>query len=124
MTLKDIPFFPGYKVSPEGHVYSTKRGDLTRLKGRPGRNQYLRVYMRDSRDNKRKDRYVHRLVAQAFIPREEGKDIVNHIDSDRQNNHVDNLEWSTYAENNKDTRKKGHVIRCEDTGRFISGLME
>ena len=43
---------------------------------------------------------VHRLVAEAFIPKEIGRDFVNHIDGNRLNNHYSNLEWVSMIENN------------------------
>ena len=49
---------------------------------------------------KRKYTYIHRLVAIAFIPNLQNKRCVNHIDCDKGNNIVSNLEWCTYAENN------------------------
>ena len=52
------------------------------------------------KDGKPNTYLVHRLVAESFIPKVEGKDFINHIDGSRLNNHVSNLEWVTYTENN------------------------
>lgn len=60
-------------------------------------------YMKISlcKDGMKKHHFVHRLVAQTFIPNIENKRTVNHKDGNKQNNCVSNLEWNTHAENNK-----------------------
>lgn len=55
---------------------------------------------------------IHRLVAKTFIPKIDGKDIVNHIDNDRLNNRVDNLEWVTAKENVYHSYQFGRRKKC------------
>lgn len=107
---KDIPQYEGYyQVSNYGRVKSLKRTIVDSrgisktvneriLIARVKENGYLQVSL--WRNNKGKGEYVHRLVAMAFIPNPENKPTVNHKDLDIQNNHVENLEWATYKENN------------------------
>lgn len=76
---------------------------------------YLRVYL--SKNNKNKFTPIHRLVSFAFIPNPENKPQVNHIDGNKQNNHVENLEWCTNRENSI------HAIRMglNDHSKYESG---
>jgi hypothetical protein len=53
----------------------------------------------DRRKSKQVVRQIHRLVAQAFIPKPKGKNVVNHLDLDPHNNHVSNLEWTDHSGN-------------------------
>lgn len=68
-------------------------------------NGYFRVSL--SKDGVNKTHKVHRLVAQAFIDNPNNLPQVNHIDGNKQNNHVDNLEWCTNSENQKHACKLG-----------------
>lgn len=54
-----------------------------------------------------KTKLIHILVAQAFIPNPLKKETVNHIDGNKHNNNVNNLEWATYSENNKKAIETG-----------------
>lgn len=70
-------------------------------------------------EGKRSKQYAHRLVAQAFIPNPNDFPEVNHKDGDKTNNHVDNLEWVTKAENQKHAHDNKLLLR-DECGRFKS----
>ena len=103
---KDIENFEGmYQVSNFGRVRSVDRFDsIGRLqKGnikaiRDNGHGYKVVQM--YKDNKPKIGYIHRLVATAFLENPDNKPEVHHIDSDRSNNKLENLQWVTSKENN------------------------
>lgn len=96
--FKRIKLFYNYSISTDGRVFSHKsKRELSLSKDRDG---YLRVTMIN--DNKQIRTYrVHRLVAETFIANEYNYMVVNHLDNNKLNNDISNLEWCTVSENNK-----------------------
>lgn len=93
---KPVVGFEGlYDVSDDGEVYSYTTDRI--LKHAIKRTGYHQVTL--VRDGKMFYSSVHRLVAEAFIPNPEKKRTVNHIDGNKDNNSVSNLEWNTHKEN-------------------------
>lgn len=84
-------------------AYSKYRPNGTKKKGKI-KNQtkspkgYKRLNISDS-NNIQKSRASHRLIALAFIPNHDNKPFINHIDGDKANNNIENLEWCTCSEN-------------------------
>lgn len=78
-----------------GKKYSIKGKELTPFISNVG---YSRIALRNAGEQVKYS--VHRLVAEAFLPREKGRDFVNHLDGNRLNNHYSNLEWVSMIENN------------------------
>lgn len=105
--IKLIEGFNGrYSVDTNGNVYSMVlhgKGVSTEPQRKlvPTNNGgYLRVALRREKwSDPTEGKYVHRLVAEAFIPNPEGKPEVNHIDGNKRNNNVSNLEWCDRQEN-------------------------
>lgn len=102
---KDISGYEGlYKVSNLGKVYSVKRNKYMSL---CYSNGYDRVLL--SKNGKSKNIFVHRLVAQTFIPNPNYKPCIDHIDGNRANNNVNNLRWVSYKENNNNEITKNRI---------------
>lgn len=83
---RKVPFWRGMRTIPErilqNHI-----------------NEYGYVYVRLYENAKGRNIKLHRIVAEAFIPNPTNKRCVNHIDGNKQNNTVENLEWVTHSEN-------------------------
>lgn len=113
--MYEIPKYEGYFIDENHNVYSTR--------GRHGKtaprklkiqlqNGYpsVSLYRSDGSNSKNPDvLYLHRLIADAFIPKIEGKNFVNHKDGNKQNNSLDNLEWVTQQENNLHAYQSGLI---------------
>ena len=124
--LKPIKDFEGlYSISKNGDIFSNYK------------NIYLKQYIdgkgykfvRLKKNGRYYNKKVHRLIADAFIPNEHNKPQVNHIDGDKTNNNISNLEWCTASENQihrcrvlkKIWSKK---IMCVETGVIYNSIKE
>lgn len=98
---KDIIGYEGlYQVSNMGRVKSLNynhTGTERVLKAIKGKYGYLKVNL--YKDGKKKPHYVHRIVAQTFIPNPNNLSEVNHMDERPENNMAENLEWVSHKEN-------------------------
>ena len=116
---KDVKPIPGYEefyeVDIYGNVYSKQQTSSRRkgiLKQYSNTAGYMKVNLYDE-NGVCKKKYVHRLVAEAFLPNPENKPCVNHIDCDVKNNDVSNLEWCTQSEN---------ILHCSRLGRHVDNI--
>lgn len=113
---RDVVGYEGlYQVSNQGRVLSTVVGigrhSAPRIlcqrpfRARPPWTKHNCVRL--LKHGQRKYASVHRLVAKAFLPNPNNYPVVNHRDGNKYNNHVSNLEWVTYSENNLHALRTG-----------------
>jgi hypothetical protein len=93
---KKINNFSNYLISKEGQVYSTKTNKIREIE--INENGYCRIRLMDGTKQGKKF-YIHRLVAEAYIPNPNNYNQVNHKDLNKHNNDVNNLEWCSEAMN-------------------------
>lgn len=111
---KAVPGYEGrYEVSNHGRFRGLPRpliykdGRKGVLQGGPIRGAMTtQGYLAIALDTKAK-RLAHRIVAEVFLEPQEYRRTVNHKDGNKTNNHVSNLEWNTFAENNAHARANG-----------------
>jgi len=100
-TWKEINNFSKYEISNYGNL---KNKDTQKILQPSIKSGYLCTSLTDYNGN-RKQFKIHRLVALNFIPNHENKETVNHINHNRLDNHINNLEWMTTREQNNHKRK-------------------
>ena len=104
--MREIVGYEGqYSIDSEGTVWSLKYGKMKKLKATCNGNGYMRLNL--SKDGKIKKYYIHRLLAEAYLP-DFCEDLqVDHIDRDRTNNCISNLRMVTHQQNMFNTNAKG-----------------
>lgn len=95
----------GYTINKLGQVKNSKNKILKSYLSNSG---YLFFNLKE--DKKQKGIFLHRALAFAFIEKDSTKDFVNHIDGNKLNNNLSNLEWCTKSENTKHCYKLGLKI--------------
>ena len=131
---KDIKGYEGlYQINQFGIVkrLSHKRIDRNQiLKERVVKTIYPKngnyPYLSLCKNGVYKHHCIHRLVAIAFIPNPNNYPMINHIDGNKQNNSLNNLEWCTYSHNNSEAYRLGlnlgtskKVLQFDKNGNFI-----
>ena len=105
MEWRVIENFPTYSVSDNGGIKNNVTSKI--LAYRRAGQGYFKVTL--CQNGKKVERYIHRIVAEAFIPNTLCKSEVNHIDGDKRNNSIGNIDWVTRGENMQ------HLYNCLDT---------
>lgn len=119
---KNIEGYEGkYQISNNGNVKSLidNKGNKRELirKPRIAKNGYY--YVNLFIGSKAKSKKIHRLVAEHFIDNPDNKPCVNHIDGNKLNNNVDNLEWCTFSENSKHAVEHGLMIMPKGVKNYM-----
>ncbi len=98
-----------YIISNHGNIKCLKSGSEYQIKARLDRAEYLTVRL--SKNGQTSTRYIHRLVATAFVPNHMNKPYINHRNGNKLDNRPKNLEWVTHAENIQHAHDLGLIPR-------------
>lgn len=132
--FKIIKEYPNYKIDRDGNVYSCYKYKTSKVhnewrKVKPVLDKGIGYFIVTLCHNgKRSNKFIHRLIAEAFIPNEELKPVVNHKDGIKTNNIISNLEWCTIKENNQHAIAMGlttftHSEKCVDQFDLITNKL-
>lgn len=100
MIWRDVSGYEGlYQVSDSGVVRNKRTSAVLKVSINHGGYERVKLYKHIDGKRVAKTFLVHRLIALSFVPNEENKPQVNHIDGNKKNNCANNLEWCTQSEN-------------------------
>lgn len=113
-------FIGNYLITNDGHVLSLQRNKI--LSPSINNRGYEQVTLRSVKTGQQESVFIHRLVAEAFIPNPENKPQVNHIDGVKRNNVVENLQWATISENIQHAFDTGLLKKQTGENSHLSSL--
>lgn len=100
-----------YHISNYGELLNIKTG--RKLWGEKHYSGYIRCNLIDSKNNKSRRTTIHRLVAETFLNNPNNYPVVDHIDRDRTNNHINNLRWSCESKNHLNVNRKYRTTKSK-----------
>lgn len=104
--VKSLEYVDTINDYKKNRIYKRKKKECI-LKPFSSKIGYLEVTL--VKNKKRKSVKIHRIVAMTFLEKVKGKNYVNHIDGNKENNSAENLEWCTPSENTKHAFKMGLI---------------
>ena len=119
--MKPIKDFPNYCITEDGRIWSNNKNKfISQTLNQKG--GYLKVHL--YKNGLDYNLYVHRLVAETFIPNPENLPQVNHLNENKLDNRVENLAWCTQQDNlnygshnEKANHSRGKPVKCVETGK-------
>lgn len=115
LDMVPLPGFSRYTICKEGFIYDTTRKVF--IVGYPNSTTVSKTYMKINLADEyyhQTNFYLHRLLAEVFIPNPEGLPVVDHLDGNSLNNSIDNFRWCTAKDNNRNS--KSHA---DSTSNYI-----
>lgn len=122
--MKPIAGYEGlYSATEDGQIWSHRSNKFMK----PGKHPsgYSKVNL--TKDGVSHTYYIHRLVAETFIPNPDNLPQINHLDENKENNAVSNLQWCTAAINNNYGTRNARIskkVRCVETGEEFKSIGE
>ena len=122
---KDIKSYEGlYQVSNKGNIYSIRKNKLFKLNTNKFGYYCVSLY----KNSTTKTYTIHRLVAETFIPNPNNKPEVDHINTIKTDNRVENLRWCNHKENMNNTTSHKHynkrAVKCTTTNKVFNSIKE
>lgn len=110
--------FPNYTIDINGNVFDIEKNKYCHF----NKDNYGYILVNLRKNNNWYKRKVHRLLALAYLPNPNNKCDVNHIDGNKSNNNLSNLEWATRSENMK--HAWNNIIKDESKSKMINNFID